>query len=552
MGGSASMAIPLEYVYWATLNRPFEVFNIKNMKGIIYTRVSSDEQVKGTSLDDQDFKCRQYCAEKGIEVIKLFKEEGASAKSADRKEFLNAINFCAKHKGQVEAFVVLRVDRFARNTEDHFSVRKILADYKVTLHSVTEPIGNNPIEKFMETLLAASAEFDNSIRARRCSDGMIAKIKQGIWPWKPPIGYKCLRNKSMGQKKSEPDQPDERIFPIIQKALKEYATGMYSQADIARLLEREGLTKLTGVRNSLQFVDRILSRHVKFYAGILSNTITGDDTEYEGLHQPMITREEMARVLFLKSGGKISIRRERLNQNFPLKRTVLCSSCNRPLSGSTSRGHGGRYHYYHCYNKQCELNGKVIAKEDLEKDFMKHLAKITPKEEFLAMFNASVLEEWKDKGMLFESQAVAHDSQIKKLEAKKKHIYTMRENQEYSAEEFKARKDEIENEILTANISRSEAKIDQFDIEGALAYANHFITNITRQWFDCSPHLRARFQKLVFPEGIVYYRKEGFRTSQLGYIYSLNQQFSDKTSDVVDRTGLEPATPSLQMMCSTR
>jgi site-specific DNA recombinase len=522
------------------------------MKGIIYTRVSSDEQVKGTSLDDQDFKCRQYCAEKGIEVVKLFKEEGASAKSADRKEFLNAINFCAKHKGEVEAFVVLRVDRFARNTEDHFSVRKILADYKVTLHSVTEPIGNNPIEKFMETLLAASAEFDNSIRARRCSDGMIAKVKQGIWPWKPPIGYKCLRNKSMGQKKTEPDQPDEQTFSIIQRSLKEYSTGMYSQSDIGRLLDHAGLSKITGKKSSLQLVDRILDRYLKFYTGILSNKIMGDDSEYAGLHKPMITREEMQKIIFLKSGGKISIKRERLNLTFPLKRTVLCNGCGGGLTGSSSSGNGGKYDYYHCYDKKCELLGKVIAKEDLEKDFMAYLDKVTPQKEFLAIFNASVLEEWKDQGQLFESQAILHEARLKVLQTKKKQVYTMRENQEYNAEEFKARKEEVENEIITENISRSESRIDQFDMEAALAYANHFITNISRQWFDCSPQLRARFQKLVFPEGIVYYRKEGFRTAKLGYIYTLNQQFFAQKSHMVDPTGLEPATPSLQMRCSTR
>src|SRR4051812_2300975 len=107
-------------------------------RGVIYIRVSSDEQIKGTSLDDQLERCKKYCEEKGIEVAKMFREEGESAKTADRTQLLNAIEFCRKEKGKVHAFVVFKVDRFARNTEDHFSVRKILADYGVTLHSVTE------------------------------------------------------------------------------------------------------------------------------------------------------------------------------------------------------------------------------------------------------------------------------------------------------------------------------------------------------------------------------------------------------------------------------
>ena len=102
----------------------------------------------------------------------MFREEGASAKTAERAVFLRAIEFCRKNKGKIDAFVVYKVDRFARNTEDHFYVRKMLIDYGITLHSVTEPIGNNPAEKFIETVLAGSAEFDNAVGNIKKGDGM--------------------------------------------------------------------------------------------------------------------------------------------------------------------------------------------------------------------------------------------------------------------------------------------------------------------------------------------------------------------------------------------
>ncbi len=70
------------------------------MKGIIYTRVSSDEQIKGTSLDFQEEVCRNYCKEKGIEVLAVYREEGASAKSAERAEFLRSIEFSERTKAK--------------------------------------------------------------------------------------------------------------------------------------------------------------------------------------------------------------------------------------------------------------------------------------------------------------------------------------------------------------------------------------------------------------------------------------------------------------------
>src|SRR5689334_6179184 len=146
------------------------------MKGVIYTRVSSDEQVEGTSLTSQEEFCRRYCEQKGIVVVALFREEGESAKDLslnNRSRFLAALEYCRVHK-DIEAFVVFKVDRFARNTEDHFAVRRILLTSGTALHSVTEPIGNKPAEKFIETVLAGAAEYDNAIRKQRCTDGMLS------------------------------------------------------------------------------------------------------------------------------------------------------------------------------------------------------------------------------------------------------------------------------------------------------------------------------------------------------------------------------------------
>ena len=111
---------------------------------------------------------------------------------------------------------------------------------------------------------------------------------------------------------------------------------------------------------------------------------------------------------------------------------------------------------------------------------------------------------------------------------------------------------QIDNKILTLNISLSEARIEQFDIEAAVSYATQFISKLDQSWFDMSPKLKPRFQKLVLPDGVLISRDYKFRTTKLGLIYEVNAQHVSKKTNVVDRTGLEPATPTLQMWCSTR
>ena len=518
------------------------------MNGIIYTRVSSDEQVKGTSLEFQEELCKKYCAERNIDVVEVFREEGESAKDLslnNRKKFLAALEFCRKRKGQIHAFIVLRVDRFARNTEDHFAVRKILVEYGTTLHSVTEPIGNKPAEKFIETVLAGAAEYDNAIRKQRCSDGMSQKINQGLYPWKTPLGYVCTFSKKKGEKKTIPDPPHEKIFPIIQRGLKHYAQGLCTQVELVKLLDSWGLADIRGIPTSIQLVDRILGKYLKFYAGILENPFTGEDKD--GLHVPMITTEEYYRIILVKTGKvKRAVKHDRFNPQFPLRRSVSCYSCKRFLTGSTPRGRNGHHPYYHCHNKQCPMYGKGIPKKQLEQEFMAFLSGIKPKDDFLSAFRDVVLDVWKERGAFIAEQAGKYQKQIENLEAKKKTVRDMREEGSYTKEEFLERKAELENEIMALKISLSETTIDQLDIEAAFDYAISFISDIERQWFDIPSNLRPRFQKLVLPDGIPYERGKGFGTARLGLIFEAKRRLEDEKISIVDPRGIEPRTARWQ------
>ena len=524
-------------VYLGLPDRPFKLHIF--MKGVIYIRVSSDEQVKGTSLENQEELCRTYGVQKGIEIISVFREEGESAKDLtlnNRKEFLRALEFCRKNKP--EAFIVLRVNRFARNTEDHFAVRKILLGYGTSLHSVTEPIGNSPAEKFIETVLAGAADYENGIRRQQCTDGMSQKLNQGLWPWKSPIGYTCLNFKKRGEKKTLPDPPDERIFPIIQLGLQKYAKGNSSLTDIALLMDKVGLAGIRGKKTDVKLVDKLLRCHLKFYAGFAENRWTGKEVKL--LNKPMITREEYDRIVFIKTGKTRKMKHEVYNPNFPLRITILCGNCNKLVTGSVSRGNGGKYFYYHCKNRLCAEYGKAIKKDMLEKDFMENLRTITPKTKFLETFKRVVLDVWEKNSKLYEQEIGRYEKQLVILNQKRKGIFDSKEDGSYSAEEFKERKEAVDVQIATVKISMNECSIDKFDIEGTLAYANQFISDLARQWLDLAMPVIARFQKLIFPEGIPYNRKTGFGTAKLGYIYEQNRLSAGQSSLVVDPPGIEP------------
>src|SRR5437867_10341462 len=235
------------------------------MNGIIYCRVSSKEQIEGTSLESQEMACMEYARSKNINILKIFIEQGESAKFADRTQLLELIDFCRQNKGNIEVLLVWKVDRFARNVGDHFSIKASLLKYGVRIVSVTEPIDSNPEGKLMETILAGFAQFDNDIRAMRSVQGMRRKLQEGIFPWKGPLGY--VSSTAKGDKKTEPDKPDQQLLGLLQKAWKLFATGGYTKAEMRRLMTRWGIQTRKGNSLTPQSIYNFFRN--LYYAGIL-------------------------------------------------------------------------------------------------------------------------------------------------------------------------------------------------------------------------------------------------------------------------------------------
>ncbi|PYR29769.1 MAG: hypothetical protein DMF90_29110 [Acidobacteria bacterium] len=139
---------------------------------VIYVRVSTKEQTENLSLPTQLRACEEYCRREGYEVVERFREEGESAKTADRTELQKLLNFCRTHKGKVHFVIVYNLTRFAREKYDHFALRALLKSLGISLRSVTEPIDDTSTGKLMEGVLAAFAHStttcDPSEREREC------------------------------------------------------------------------------------------------------------------------------------------------------------------------------------------------------------------------------------------------------------------------------------------------------------------------------------------------------------------------------------------------
>lgn len=512
---------------------PHGLGRTEKRKGIIYVRVSSDDQINGTSLDDQTERSTRALTERGVHLDRVFRDEGESAKSADRRALMEALEYCLDPKNGISVFMVWKVDRFARRTEDHFAIRKMLQDAGVELWSATEPIGNDPNAKLFEVLVAGFAEFDNEVRRIRAINGMRARIRSGIWPFKAPLGYRVRGLRRVGLKKTDPDPVDPIIFPLLQRVLKGYAYGVYTQTEMIGELVQADFQTLTGTKPSIQFIDHLLSEQLHFYAGWLRDTLGPVVEFHRGRHEPMITDAEMAAIQARRKGGaRHGIARCLVNPRFPLRGLVTCGVCKHALTASSPAGRNRRYHYYHCFNRACPLRYKNIRKADLEAEFLELMATLRPEPRLLSVLTQSVELLRSEQIKLANDRAREHERASREISARRTRIFEMAEAGAYTATEARERLNVLDQELAQLKIATEEAQVD-----GAVASiageAAAVLSEVMAGWTDLDPAARQRFQKILFPEGIPYENGERFGTAKTAMIVELTRPSERSHSEAV-------------------
>jgi len=498
------------------------------MNGIIYCRVSSKEQAEGTSLESQELACHEYARSKNIKILRTFIEQGESAKFADRTQLLELIEFCRQNKGNVQALLVWKVDRFARNVADHFNVKANLMKYGVRIVSVTEPIDTNPEGKLMETILAGFAQFDNDIRAMRTVQGMRRKLQEGIFPWGPPLGYQSSTKN--GEKKTQPDRPDSPLFGLLQKAWKGFSTGAYTKAEIRRRMDSWGVVNRRGRPLSPQTIDNLFRN--PYYAGILIDPWSGE--EHQGQHIPMATQETFARVQQIIARRNRSVPHQKQRPEFPLRGLARCGRCLRHLTGSFSRGRSKRYPYYHCPNKTCEHRGKSLPAETVHQEFESFLALITPKQELLEKLGQTIAQLAEKREASLKARKVRVRATLERLNRELQELIRMRTQGLISDEEFLAQKTVLVERRTAVAPTSVECKFRAGDITQRLTEITKPLTQLPGTWKALPNALRHRFQRLVLPVG---FATGTIGTADLGLLFRTIHDSPEGNSNGVPLTG---------------
>ena len=500
---------------------------------VIYIRVSTKEQTENLSLPTQLRACEEYCHRQGYEVLERFKEEGESAKTADRPELQRLLKYCRTHKGRVHFVVVFNLTRFAREKYDHFALRSHLKSLGISLRSATEPIDDTATGKLMEGVLASFAQFDNDVRSDRTKAGMKAALEIGRWTFLAPIGYINVP-RSFG--KSLIPDPDRAA--AVKQIFEDFATGQFTKQELLAQITRRGVRTRRGLPLSSQAFGTMLENPL--YIGIVDVPDYGVRWK-RGDFEPLITEEVFYRVQAVLAGRiQPTAPRQRNRPEFPLRGFIRCSICGRGLSGSWSKGRHERYAYYHCRPKCRAVN---VTKARLEGLFVDELERLQPTLGYMRLLKESVLQVWHQRKGAVRGELEDVERKVKAIQQKLDRLDdAFIFARAIDLETYERQRDRLREELTLVQIDRHSTQLEDLDVEGILAFAERVLPKASELWVHASLDQRQRLQQLFFPEGVPFDGKRFSRTAVNAAAFSYLRPIQQGDENLVDQTGVEPVT----------
>jgi site-specific DNA recombinase len=159
------------------------------IKAVIYTRVSTEEQIHGYSLENQRDKCIGKAKELGALDTIVFEEAGVSGEVKDRPALLDAIAALHRDKN-CKYFICTDPDRLSRQLSNLLVFTGQIEKNDVQLIFTDFTRESTPEGELFYSMRGAIAQFEKEMIKRRTTSGKIKKAKEHKWTHWPDIyGY---------------------------------------------------------------------------------------------------------------------------------------------------------------------------------------------------------------------------------------------------------------------------------------------------------------------------------------------------------------------------
>ena len=296
----------------------------KKQRCYIYTRVSTELQIDGYSLEAQKERLRSEAKHRKMQVCGEYSDEGKSGKNiAGRPEFKKMLSDIKSGKDDVDYVLVFKLSRFGRNAADTLNSLQFMEDYGVNLLCVEDGIDSaGAAGKLIISVLASVAEIERSNISEQTMAGRQQKARDGLWNGGfAPYGYKLVAVEGQKSKMLVINEDEAKLIKLIYE---KYLSGMGVNA-VAKWLNDNGYRKTVRQNGTVplisdHFVKGVLDNPV--YAGKIAygrrrnEKVAGTRNEfhvvkqdkdsyklYPGKHEPIIDEETWYKVQVKRMKG---------------------------------------------------------------------------------------------------------------------------------------------------------------------------------------------------------------------------------------------------------
>ena len=329
--------------------------NREGKKCFLYSRVSTEMQVEGYSLEAQKNCLKKFAEREEMQIEDYYEDAGKSGKSIEgRPAFKKMLSDIESGQG-VDYILVYKLSRFGRNAADILNSLELIQTYDVNLICIEEGIDSSQTSgKLLISVLSAVAEIERENILEQTMNGRREKARQGLWNGGPaPYGYTLKDNKLY---------INEDEAELVRLIYDKYVNTNIGYTGIAKYLNLQGIKKVVRTDRMIEewsahFINLILENPV--YCGKIAygrrtlEKVKGKKNEYKrinaidyitvnGLHEPLVSEDVWNKAKEKRQAtGKKFASKYGKDRTHLLTGLLKCPVCNGPM-----------YSNRHCWTKR--------------------------------------------------------------------------------------------------------------------------------------------------------------------------------------------------------
>ena len=325
----------------------------------VYIRVSTEDQAReGFSLGEQEEKLLALCKFKNLDVYKVYRDAGISAKDMEhRPQFQEMLK--DMRKGKINYIVAYKLDRITRSVRDLEELILELEQYNCFLLCDRDDVNTSTANgKFFVRMLTVLSQLEIEIVSERTKFGLNGAIKSGHIPGQRPFGYKSAEDKRM--------VIDNATRPYVEKIFDMYLEGKSFQQIANYFKENYIYPKKNWKDTTIQKIidNKIYMGDYEQYKRI-GKQENLEPIVYMNVVEPIISRAKWEECQRQKEKNQRTYTRDRVYTFF---QRLKCPSCSKIMKCKGSGGTKRKYMYYTC--EHCHINFNEDHIEHLLRNFI--------------------------------------------------------------------------------------------------------------------------------------------------------------------------------------